>query len=387
MPPPLQLASSSRRNAANSADDATPRGTGAAPWTRRTRASDAANPSLLRVMNNSSTYTTRKPPPANAQVRVRRRIPGQARSSGKIREAARRERRHEAAATQHYARTTCVLARSALLLQWPRARLRPLRRRRAVGRRGGGGRRHRRRRRAAAAPSTRRRARRLRRARRARARTRTTAPSGKNRAAGGAAGLAPPPKPRAVAAAPSAAAGGGIPSYSMVDDGALCKVLIPFAGAGALAAGALTVDFRDRSFDLRAVADGKVWRLHVPLLHEEINQHECGCRVRPGKLIVRLAKRDGSKGWYELRKTKGVGDTEWHKLVPDAGERRRHDLTPRRLRIDSAALEIPCRRRPRRSRPTTASAAAACATSARTRPGSRRRAARGPVSAAASTYQ
>ena len=111
-----------------------------------------------------------------------------------------------------------------------------------------------------------------------------------------------------------------IPSYSMVDDGALCKVLIPFAGAGALAAGALTVDFRDRSFDLRAVSDGKVWRLHVPLLHEEINQHECGCRVRPGKLIVRLAKRDGSKGWYELRKTKGVGDTEWHKLVPDAGE-------------------------------------------------------------------
>ena len=111
-----------------------------------------------------------------------------------------------------------------------------------------------------------------------------------------------------------------ITSYSMVDDGALCKVLIPFAGAGALAAGALTVDFRDRSFDLRAVSDGKVWRLHVPLLHEEINQHECGCRVRPGKLIVRLAKRDGSKGWYELRKTKGVGDTEWHKLVPDAGE-------------------------------------------------------------------
>ena len=47
---------------------------------------------------------------------------------------------------------------------------------------------------------------------------------------------------------------------------------------------------------------------------------ECGCRVRAGKLIVRLAKRDGSKGWYELRKTKGVGDTEWHKLVPDAGE-------------------------------------------------------------------
>ena len=143
---------------------------------------------------------------------------------------------------------------------------------------------------------------------------------GKNRAAGGAADPAPPPKPRAVAAAPSRLPEATIPSYSMVDDGALCKVLIPFAGAGALAAGALTVDFRDRSFDLRAVADGKVWRLHVPLLHEEINQHECGCRVRPGKLIVRLAKRDGSKGWYELRKTKGVGDTEWHKLVPDAGE-------------------------------------------------------------------
>ena len=37
-------------------------------------------------------------------------------------------------------------------------------------------------------------------------------------------------------AAPSRLPEATIPSYSMVDDGALCKVLIPFAGAGALAA-------------------------------------------------------------------------------------------------------------------------------------------------------
>ena len=36
--------------------------------------------------------------------------------------------------------------------------------------------------------------------------------------------------------------------------------------------------------------------------------------------MLTLAKRDASKPWWELRKTKGVGDTEYHKIVPDAGE-------------------------------------------------------------------
>ena len=33
-----------------------------------------------------------------------------------------------------------------------------------------------------------------------------------------------------------------------------------------------------------------------------------------------LAKRDSAKQWYELRKTKGIGDSEYGKIVPDGGE-------------------------------------------------------------------
>ena len=68
--------------------------------------------------------------------------------------------------------------------------------------------------------------------RRARARSAYYYSVGKNRAAGGAADLAPPPKPRRRGGAViDKLREATIPSYSMVDDGALCKVLIPFAGA------------------------------------------------------------------------------------------------------------------------------------------------------------
>ena len=118
--------------------------------------------------------------------------------------------------------------------------------------------------------------------------------------------------------------------------------------------------------------DGKLLRLHIPILLEEINQQQCSCRKRQGKLLVILEKRDASKQardarrarcealavgfvscrwrwrsscrrqaarppppepwhvpqlavaplcqWYELRKTKGIGDSEYAKIVPDSGE-------------------------------------------------------------------
>ena len=42
---------------------------------------------------------------------------------------------------------------------------------------------------------------------------------------------------------------------------------------------------------------------------------------RAGKLLLMLAKAE-AKQWFELRKSKGVGDTEFLKLVPDSGETR-----------------------------------------------------------------
>ena len=95
---------------------------------------------------------------------------------------------------------------------------------------------------------------------------------------------------------------------------------MPFAGAGALPQGAISASFRDRSFDLRVRTEGRVQRLHVPILCEEITEAECVVKKKTAKLIVVMQKRDKEKGWYELLKTKGVGDTEYHKITPDNGE-------------------------------------------------------------------
>jgi len=143
---------------------------------------------------------------------------------------------------------------------------------------------------------------------------------GKNRAA-----LPKPPAPtiqapKAVETVAARLPEATISSYSMIDDDAKVKVNIPMAGASNLAEGAIRCAFRDRSFDLTVTTDGKLLRLHIPILLEEINQQQCSCRKRQGKLLVILEKRDASKQWYELRKTKGIGDLEYAKIVPDSGE-------------------------------------------------------------------
>lgn len=128
------------------------------------------------------------------------------------------------------------------------------------------------------------------------------------------------PQPKAVQTVSAKAQEVTIASYSMIDDDAKVKIHIPMAGASTLADGAIRCVFRDRSFDLKVTAEGKMSRLHIPILLEEINQHACSCRKRQGKLLLILEKRDPGKQWYELRKTKGIGDSEYAKIVPDSGE-------------------------------------------------------------------
>jgi hypothetical protein len=139
---------------------------------------------------------------------------------------------------------------------------------------------------------------------------------------------AAPAKPKAVAhtstptVAAATAATATITSYSMVDDDKVVEVYVPFPGAKALPAGNVRCDFRDRSFDLTVLdAEGKRHRLHIPILLEEIKQEECKVKKKVSKLVLVLVKRSDDKGpWYELRKTKGVGDHEFSKIVPDGGE-------------------------------------------------------------------
>jgi hypothetical protein len=127
------------------------------------------------------------------------------------------------------------------------------------------------------------------------------------------------PPPVKVAERPAKMPEQTITSYAFLDDDDVAKVHINLAGAGLLPEGAVVCDFRERSFDLRVTSGGKVLRLHIPILGEEIKEAECVVKKKPSKLIVCMPKRE-SKGWYELRKTKGVGDTEYSKITPDAGE-------------------------------------------------------------------
>jgi hypothetical protein len=146
----------------------------------------------------------------------------------------------------------------------------------------------------------------------------------RNTPAGGAAATAPAEAPqmtpKAVVERPATLKEQTLTTYSMLDDERVVKVYVPLAGAGVLAEGAISCDFRERSFDLRVTAGGKVHRLHVPILLEEIEAEESCVKKKASKLIIVLKKKDADKGWYELRKTKGVGDSEFHKLVPDAGD-------------------------------------------------------------------
>ena len=54
----------------------------------------------------------------------------------------------------------------------------------------------------------------------------------------------------------------------------------------------------------------------MPILAEEITPEGCTVKKKTSKILLSLKKADATKGWFELRKTKGVGDTEYHKLVP-----------------------------------------------------------------------
>lgn len=136
------------------------------------------------------------------------------------------------------------------------------------------------------------------------------------------AGSAPSqPMPQAVAARPATLPEQTLSSFSYVDDEGVVKVHINLAGAGALPDGAIRCIFRERSFDLKVTvaSEHKLYRLHIPLLGELIDPEKCVVRRKAGKLIVVLTKQETGKGWFELRKTKGVGDSEYNSLVPDSG--------------------------------------------------------------------
>lgn len=87
-----------------------------------------------------------------------------------------------------------------------------------------------------------------------------------------------------------------ISNYAMIDGEGKVKVNIPLAGAQALAANAIVLSVFDRAFKLRIRTDASSeLTLNIPILLEEIMQHECAVKVLNGRVVIHLPKRDADR--------------------------------------------------------------------------------------------
>merc|ERR1712146_210671 len=87
------------------------------------------------------------------------------------------------------------------------------------------------------------------------------------------------------------------------------KVRCRLEGVGALPKEAVAGDFQPLSFSLKVHGyNGANWRLQVPRLSEEIIPDECSVRCTDNSVLVKLRKKKEDHFWFELHKTKGVGE-------------------------------------------------------------------------------
>lgn len=153
---------------------------------------------------------------------------------------------------------------------------------------------------------------------------------------------AAPPKPQRVVVPPAPSAASKVePSrkierertiakFALSDEGAWVRLYINHDGVGALPAGCVTCEFRERSFDFRideglvpqaegAEGDAAVcYRLHSPILTECVEPGRCKLKVKPNQIVLGLRKLNDGHAWQELHKIKGIGETG--RIEPDYGE-------------------------------------------------------------------
>lgn len=94
-----------------------------------------------------------------------------------------------------------------------------------------------------------------------------------------------------------------IEKYLWSDDGALVKLFVELADVGSLPSENVTCAFHPQKFELKVrLADGSnvVRRLAVPELKHPIDPAASSLLVKPHKLILKLAKADKDKFWFEL---------------------------------------------------------------------------------------
>lgn len=95
----------------------------------------------------------------------------------------------------------------------------------------------------------------------------------------------------------------------VVEFGARCEQ-IEMEGIGALPADSVKVDFEKRRAVASIHVDGKIRRLTLFPLSQEIDPATSSFVRKPTKLIVRLAKVDGDKTWFDLLSKKPTGDDD-----------------------------------------------------------------------------
>lgn len=92
-----------------------------------------------------------------------------------------------------------------------------------------------------------------------------------------------------------------IDKFLWSDDGALVKVFVELDGVGALPADRISCAFHELKFELKVrLDDHSVRRLAVPELKHPIDAAASSVLVKPNKLILKLAKLDKEKFWFEL---------------------------------------------------------------------------------------
>ena len=103
-----------------------------------------------------------------------------------------------------------------------------------------------------------------------------------------------------------------IAAYSFENDNPFVKVYIRLPNIGAHPRDKVTCEFKPRFLCFAVHEFGESlpnnWRLQVPLLSEEIDPTQCSVSIKGNTVILRMKKVKTDYHWYELHKTKGIGE-------------------------------------------------------------------------------
>jgi len=102
--------------------------------------------------------------------------------------------------------------------------------------------------------------------------------------------------------------------YTYEDKNGAVKVYIPLDGVGDLPTQYIICNFGPRQFEvlINNYHDGKCYRFACGKTHGPLDFQGCTYTIRENRIVLNLKKDpDGHDGWYELFKTRAVGEKEY----------------------------------------------------------------------------